>query len=92
MVTEETQSQFDGVEDEEKTALGFGGKTIHRRLVIGDVCYFLMRAEIVSDGRSVKTSDSGDERVAFKAGAATEILAELDESQATKLAAQYRLQ
>lgn len=81
------QAQLDGTEDEPKTALGFGGQTIHRRLVIGDELYLLLKCEVVSDGRSRKKSD-GD-GLAFKAGASTTVLAELTAQEAGQIAADH---
>lgn len=75
---------FEGLEEEPKTALGFGGKTINRRLVIVDELYLLLKCEIVSDGRSRKEGD-GD-GLSFKAGARTTILAELSSGDAAQLA------
>lgn len=84
------QEALEGLDDGVKVALGFGGKTLTREqpLRIGDNLYLLLHCEIVSDGRSKKQEDDG--KLSFKAGAKTSILAELDEGQATKVAASFK--
>lgn len=84
---DEPTFEADGFEDEVKTSLGFGGKKVEGRLKIGDERYYLMKVEIVSDGRSRKKDDDGE--LTFKAGGSTTILAELAPGDATKIAAQY---
>lgn len=85
-VVDPDEPTFEGMEAPEKTLLGFGGKSIDRRLQIGDELYLLMRCEIVSDGRSKKKSSKSD-GIQFSAGAATTILRELTPSEAAKVAA-----
>lgn len=78
---------LDGIDGGDKTALGFGGKTISRKLEIGDELYLLLHCEVVSDGRKVKGGE--EDGILFSAGAKTEILAELSASEATKIAADH---
>lgn len=69
------------------TQLGFGGKQINRRIEVGDVLYLVLRCEVVSDGRTAKANDDGE--LKYKAGAKTEILAEITASEATKIATDH---
>lgn len=74
---------FEGMEDEPKTALGFGGQTIHRRLHIGDELYLVIKAEISSE----KESEDADGNRKFAAGCRTTVLAELSAADAAQVAA-----
>ena len=78
------QDTFDGIETPDKTALGFGGKTIDRILEIDDTLYLLLRCEVSSHGRRVKGDDG---ELTHVAGCRTTILAELTAGQATQFAA-----
>ncbi len=80
------QDTLDGMETPDKTALGFGGKTIDRVLEIGDEFYLLLRCEVSSDGRKVKGDDG---ELTHVAGCRTTILAELTAGQATQAAAEH---
>lgn len=84
-MTDETQAAIEGLDDEPATALGFGGVRIDRRLTIGDELYLVLRCEVVSDGRSRKKEDNGE--LAYKAGASTTVLAEIDAKTAGQVAA-----
>lgn len=76
------QSSLDVGDAGEKTALGFGGKTIGRRLHRGDEFYVLMHCYVSSEGEK-ETQEGG---LTFHAGARTDILCEISESDAVKIA------
>lgn len=73
---------LEGLDLEDKTTLGFGGKDIPRRLHRGDTLYLLMRCDVTSE--TEKETDNG---VKFSSGCRTVILAELDARQAAEVAA-----
>lgn len=83
-MTDHATLPAEGMEEPDRTALGFGGKTIDRQLRIGDELYLLMRCDVVSDGRK-----QADEKIRYTAGARTKIIAELTAGEATRLAAQH---
>jgi hypothetical protein len=76
------QETLDVGEAGEKTALGFGGKTIGRRLHRGDEFYVLMHCYVSSEGEK-ETQEGG---LSFSAGARTDILCEISESDAVEIA------
>ena len=82
MTTDNGTDAFEGMEGPESTALGFGGKTILRRLHRGDTLYLVLRCDVISEGE--KEDSKG--KVHYTAGARTAILAEISESQANRAA------
>lgn len=78
------QDGLPGVEAGDKTALGFGGKTISRQLHRGDQLYLLLHVVISSE-----TEKDAKNGVAYSAGSRTEILAELTPGEATQIAADH---
>lgn len=78
------QGKLDVGDADVKTALGFGGKQIGRRLQIGDEFYVLMHCEISSEG----LKENQDGSMSYSAGARTDILCEISEADAVKIATQ----